>query len=100
MCVTSSWPASAGGRADAQFRVLGPLEVVLLDGQAVPIPARGERAMLAVLLLFAGQPCSQDLLARALWADRLPEHPAAALRVSASRLGRSLGPANCLVRVR
>jgi DNA-binding SARP family transcriptional activator len=96
--VTSSWSGSAVIRTDAQFRILGPLEVVTLDGRAVPIP-RAERALLAVLLLFAGQPCSQDLLARALWADRLPEHPAVALRVSASRLRKSLGPAHCLTRV-
>lgn len=96
--MTSSWSGPAG--AEARFRMLGPLEVVLSDGQTRPIPRRGERALLSVLLLFAGQPCSQDLLARALWAGRLPEHPDVALRVSVSRLRKSLGPADCLTRVR
>jgi DNA-binding SARP family transcriptional activator len=97
--VTTFWENPAAALADAQFRILGPLEVVLPDGRPVPIPARGERALLSVLLLFEGQLCSQEMLTRALWADRLPEHPDKALQVTASRLRKSLGPANCLTRV-
>ncbi len=77
------------------FRILGPLEVISDDGTKAKVPPR-ERAFLAVLLLFAGVPCSREMLVRVLWGDSAPADPAAALRVCASRARRALGPANCV----
>ena len=54
-----------------EFRILGPLEV--LDGQR-PVSVNGPkpRAMLAVLLLHAGEPVSAERLAVALWGEDAP----------------------------
>ena len=81
-----------------EFRILGPTEAVSDEGLVMPLH-RPPRALLSVLLLFAGSPCSRDLLVRALWDDRQPGDPGAALRVSVSRLRRALGPADCVTTV-
>jgi len=54
------------------FRILGPLEVV--DGGGTPLPLGGtkQRAVLAVLLLRAGEVVSTDFLTAALWGDSAP----------------------------
>lgn len=77
------------------YRILGPLEVET-DSGLVRVRRR-ERALLSVLLLFAGWPCSTGMLTRALWAEGdLPVSPQGALRVCVSRLRRALGQAGCL----
>jgi DNA-binding SARP family transcriptional activator len=75
-----------------EFRVLGPLEVRSSDGELLPIP-RQARALLSVLLIHAGQPCSVDVLADALWGEDLPAEPAAAIRRYIHALRRALGTA-------
>jgi DNA-binding SARP family transcriptional activator len=47
------------------FRILGPLEV-LSDGQAVDLGGAKQRALLAVLLLYANHVVSRDRLIDAL----------------------------------
>ncbi len=78
------------------FRILGPLEIISGDGTPVTPRRFRERTLAAVLLLFAGFPCSREMLVRALWGDGAPADPAAALRVCVCRTRRALGPANCL----
>src|SRR3954447_24654694 len=84
-----------------EFRLLGPLEVVVDD---VPqrLPGRGERALLALLVLAAGRPVSGSGLVERLWApDTMPADPVNALQLRVSKLRRVLarwGAEGCLVR--
>jgi DNA-binding SARP family transcriptional activator/pimeloyl-ACP methyl ester carboxylesterase len=71
-----------------EFRVLGPLEV-LVGGKPVPLVGAKQRALLALLLLRANQVVSRDQLIDELW----PESPPAAehtLQMHVSRLRRAL----------
>ncbi len=78
-----------------EFRVLGPLEVSA-DGEPIAISAPRPRAVLAALLLRAGEAVSPDALAEAVWAGRPPASHASLLRLYASQLRRAL-PAGRLV---
>jgi predicted ATPase/DNA-binding SARP family transcriptional activator/tetratricopeptide (TPR) repeat protein len=72
------------------FGVLGVLEV-RRDGVPVPVPGGRRRAVLAALLVRAGQPVSADALVEAAWGDELPADPRSALQTVLSRLRRVLG---------
>src|SRR6516162_418319 len=74
---------------DVEFRILGPLEVVEGDEQ-VPVSGTKERALLAVLLIHAGEVVSADRLIDELWASDLPANPSNALQVVVSRVRRAL----------
>src|SRR5437764_435193 len=54
-----------------EFGILGPLQV-LDGGQAVALPRRMHRALLAVLLLRAGKVVSADRLIEELWGETPP----------------------------
>jgi DNA-binding SARP family transcriptional activator len=54
-----------------EFRILGPLEAVA-DGRVVALDAAKPRALLAILLLHAGEPVSRDRLVEDLWDGRPP----------------------------
>lgn len=73
------------------FRILGPLEVHAGDG-AVSLGGPKPRAVLAVLLLHAGEVVSTDHLIDALWGERPPETAHKALQVHVSNLRKALGP--------
>src|SRR5262249_46858948 len=73
-----------------EFRILGPLEVSS-DGRACAIPGAKERAVLAYLLLHAGQPVSADRLIDDLWGEEPPEAARNSLQVRVSGLRRVLG---------
>jgi DNA-binding SARP family transcriptional activator len=79
-----------------EFRILGPLE---MHGDHGPVAITGtrQRALLAILLLHAGEAVSTDRLMDELWGDEPPEAGAAALRVRVSQLRRALGPAGELL---
>ncbi len=77
----------AGG---LRFGVLGPVAVWTADGQPLTVPERKVRALLAVLLVHAGQPVAASRLIDDLWGDQLPEHPANALQTRVSQLRRAL----------
>jgi predicted ATPase/DNA-binding SARP family transcriptional activator len=82
-----------------EFRILGPLEVH--DGAApVVIPGAKERALLADLLLHAGQVVPADRLVDDLWGDRPPGKPANTLQGRVSALRRALGQAAGLLATR
>jgi DNA-binding SARP family transcriptional activator len=73
------------------FRILGPLEVAHDDG-LIELAGARQRALLAVLLLHAGEVVSGDRLLDEVWGDDPPSAGLAALRVRISQLRRALGP--------
>lgn len=73
------------------FSVLGPLEARRGDGVPVPLPGERQRRVLALLLAHRGRAVSAAALAEAVFADRPPVNPAAALQNQMSRLRRALG---------
>jgi predicted ATPase/DNA-binding SARP family transcriptional activator len=81
--------ASPGERV-MDFRILGPLEV-LDDGQVLDLRAQKQRALLAVLLLHAGEVVSADRLIEALWEEGPPDTAHKGLQVYVSQLRKLLG---------
>jgi DNA-binding SARP family transcriptional activator len=73
------------------FRVLGPLEVDADDGTTIAVGGARQRAVLALLLLRAGEVVSTDFLTRSIWGEAAPKHATASLQNSISSLRRSLG---------
>jgi predicted ATPase/DNA-binding SARP family transcriptional activator len=73
-----------------RFGVLGPLAVWTSAGEPVKVPGLKVRALLADLLVHAGQPVSADRLVDDLWGERPPADPAAALQAKVSQLRRVL----------
>ena len=73
-----------------EFRILGALEV-FSDGAALSIAGAKERAILADLLLHAGQIVSADRLIDELWGDEPPDAARNSLQVRVSGLRRVLG---------
>jgi DNA-binding SARP family transcriptional activator len=73
-----------------EFGILGPLEV--RRGELDVTPTRAKvRALLAYLLLRAGEQVSTDRLVHELWGDAPPDAPRTALQVHVSRLRKGLG---------
>ncbi|NGO71726.1 BTAD domain-containing putative transcriptional regulator [Streptomyces boncukensis] len=75
------------------FSVLGPLTARTRAGHTVDVPEAKVRALLAALLVHAGQPVSADRLVDDLWGGRPPGNPAGALQTKISRLRRALARA-------
>ncbi len=74
-----------------RYRVLGGLEVI--DGErSLELGGRKQRAVLAALVLDAGQPVSVDRLIDAVWGDGPPERAEASLQTYVSNLRRLLEP--------
>jgi DNA-binding SARP family transcriptional activator len=78
-----------------EFGLLGVLEVRAGDGP-VRLPARKQRALLALLLLNANRVVARERLIDGLWGDGPPETAVKALQVYVSQL-RKLLPAGTLV---
>jgi predicted ATPase/DNA-binding SARP family transcriptional activator len=72
-----------------EFRILGPLQVVV-EETPVPVRGAGERALLALLLLDAGRVVPAERLIDSLWGEALPSDPVHALHARASRLRHEL----------
>src|ERR687887_2924766 len=83
---------SPRGEAVLDFRILGPLEV-RHDGRAGELGGPRNRALLAALLLRAGEPVSGDALTDAVWGEEAAPTASRALQVQVSRLRSALGPA-------
>lgn len=82
------------------FRILGPLEVYR-DGAALPLGSAKQRALLALLLLNAGEAVSSGRLIDGLWGDEPPATADHLLHVYVSRLRKVLeqdGPELLLTR--
>ncbi len=75
------------------FRILGPLEVSA-NGERLELGGPKQRALLAMLLLNAGEVVSSDRLVEALWPDKPPAAARHALEVNVSRLRKTLGANN------
>src|SRR6478609_1441974 len=73
----------------AEFRVLGPLEVVR-EGHSLDLGGERRRALLALLLLRPNQVVPSEWIVDELFRDAAAD-PANALQVAVSRLRRSLG---------
>jgi DNA-binding SARP family transcriptional activator len=80
-----------------EFRILGPLEVVE-NGLPLPLGSRKQRALLALLVLHAGEVVSRDRLIDDLWHGDPPAAAATTLRSHVSRLRASLGATRLLSR--
>jgi DNA-binding SARP family transcriptional activator/ABC-type transport system substrate-binding protein len=73
-------------------RILGRLEV-LVDGRAVQLPSRRERALLGVLLLHLGDVVSVDALIDSVWGEPAPASARHMVHEYVSRLRGTLGDA-------
>ncbi len=73
-----------------EFCVLGPLEA-RRDGLPVALGGTKQRALLAVLLLHAGEVVSTDRLIDELWGDEPPPTASHTVQVFVSRLRKALG---------
>src|SRR5262249_39876712 len=74
----------------SDFRILGPLEV-LVDDHTVPLGGLKQRALLALLLLDAGRVVSTDRLVNALWGEDPPRTAVTSLQNFISQLRKLLG---------
>ena len=73
-----------------RFRVLGPLEIRIGE-RPVPLPSAGERALLVLLLLSAGQIVPATTLVDRLWSEgNLPAYPLNALQIRVSKLRKAM----------
>jgi DNA-binding SARP family transcriptional activator len=79
-----------------EFRVLGPLEV-LLDGVPRPLPAAKQRLLLGSLLLRVNHAVSAAELMDVVWGERPPAGARNTLRTYVMRLRQQLGP-SCALR--
>jgi len=72
-----------------EFRLLGPLEVV--DGAtSLPIAARKQRALLAVLLLNANRTVSRERIVDDLWGEAVPDTARKMVQIYVSQLRKVL----------
>ena len=74
-----------------QFQVLGDLAVWDDGGVPVGVPGPSRRALLAILLLHAGEVLTGDRLIDELWGERAPATAAKSLQVHVWRLRKALG---------
>ena len=72
-----------------EYRILGPLEV-RAEGRLVELRGPRQRALLAVLLLHAGEAVSTDRLIDLVWGDAPPDGARKALSVRVSQLRKAL----------
>jgi ABC-type transport system substrate-binding protein/DNA-binding SARP family transcriptional activator len=79
------------------FRILGPFEVGR-NGETVELPAGKPRALLAVLVLHAGQVVSVDRLVEELWGARPPPTAAKNVQVYVARLRKLIGDGTLVTR--
>ncbi len=81
--------------AEVAFRLLGPLEVEV-GGAALPLGGQRKRALLALLLIHAGEVVPTDRLVDELWGERPPKTATTSLQNFVGQLRRVL-PADLLV---
>ena len=73
------------------FRILGPLEAVDDDGP-VALGGQKQRALLALLLMRAGEVVGTERLVTDLWGERPPKTATTSLQNFVSQLRKLLGP--------
>jgi DNA-binding SARP family transcriptional activator len=72
------------------FKLLGPVEV-WADGRPLAVAGARQRALLAVLLLHAGEPVSRERVILDLWGERPPAGAVKTVQAVVSRLRRAFG---------
>jgi DNA-binding SARP family transcriptional activator len=72
------------------FRILGPVEA-RAEGRPLALAGVRQRALLAVLLLRAGEPVSRERVIADLWGERPPDGAVKTVQAVVSRLRRALG---------
>jgi predicted ATPase/DNA-binding SARP family transcriptional activator/peroxiredoxin len=72
-----------------EFRILGPLEVVI-DGRRAALSGDKQRAVLALLVIHANRTLSPERLIDELWGEHPPASAAKTLQVHISRLRKGL----------
>ncbi|HEU5149529.1 MAG TPA: BTAD domain-containing putative transcriptional regulator [Iamia sp.] len=75
-----------------RYRVLGPLEVVGVDGEPLDLRARKPRTLLCALLVSPGHTVSLDRIVEVLWGEEPPAAATATLQAYVSQLRRLLEP--------
>src|ERR1700722_17539631 len=75
---------------EVDVHVLGPVEVVA-HGQVLSLARGAVPALLSALAVSPNQVVPTQALAEAVWTERLPEHPRAALQTAVARLRRLVG---------
>jgi DNA-binding SARP family transcriptional activator/class 3 adenylate cyclase len=75
-----------------EFRILGPVEVLDARGRRLALGGPKQRALLAVLLLHAGQVVAVERLVDELWGEDPPEGAAHILQVQVANLRKVLEP--------
>jgi DNA-binding SARP family transcriptional activator len=80
------------------LRVLGPVQARSAQGHVIRLRRR-EKSVLGVLLLYAGTPCSTDMLIQDVWGDDQPADPGNTLRLAVSRIRRALLPESLIATV-
>jgi DNA-binding SARP family transcriptional activator/class 3 adenylate cyclase len=75
-----------------EFRILGPLEVLDAQGRPLALGGPKQRALLAVLLLHAGQVVAVERLIDELWGQDPPDTAAHSLQVYVANLRKVLEP--------
>lgn len=71
--------------------LLGPLEVLDDEGEAVQLRAARQRALLVLLALRPNVPVAVDRLVDELWGEAVPQQPLNALQVIVFKLRRMIG---------
>jgi DNA-binding SARP family transcriptional activator/tetratricopeptide (TPR) repeat protein len=74
-----------------RFRILGPIEVVGVDGRRIGLEGRRARALLAVLLVHRDQLVSDDQLIDVLWGDAPPAQVKGSLQAYVSKVRNAIG---------
>ena len=79
------------------IQVLGHVEVRSAQGCPVHLRPR-EKAVLGILLLRAGMPCSTETLVQDVWGDDQPADPGGTLRLVVSRIRQAVAPERLIMR--
>jgi DNA-binding SARP family transcriptional activator len=74
-----------------RFGILGPFEVADDEGRELALGGPKQRAVLAILVLHAGEVVSSDRLIDELWGERAPATAAKTIQVYVSNLRKALG---------
>ena len=81
-----------------RFGILGPFEVADDQGREVALGGQRQRAVLAILVLHAGEVVSSERLMEELWGERAPATAAKTIQVYISKLRKALGEGVVLTR--
>jgi DNA-binding SARP family transcriptional activator len=80
-----------GTTRELEFRLLGPLEVAERDAQ-LPLRGQKQRALLAIMLIHAGEVLATDRLVDLLWGEHPPRTATTSLQNFVAQLRKVLPP--------